>query len=213
VKTRRVAFSPEAQDDLEGLYDFIAGAANPMVAIGYIERLERYCAGMAHGSERGHRCDDVRPGLRIVGSERRVAIAFTVSADAVTILRLMYAGRDWKMELVAVLTDAARRVTAFVRRLSPEPPTDRFRGAFYPDQSVASATYGKKNGGWLRDAPPARLISLPKSWTARVRSGSNTSNFPPEMGPPAVDALPVGDGPVKRRRSAASAERPGAPRA
>jgi toxin ParE1/3/4 len=31
---------------------------------------------------------------RLAGFERRVAIAFTVSADAVTILRILYGGRD-----------------------------------------------------------------------------------------------------------------------
>jgi hypothetical protein len=37
-------------------------------------------------SDRGQRRDDIRAGLRIVGIERRVAIAFTVSAPEVTIL-------------------------------------------------------------------------------------------------------------------------------
>jgi toxin ParE1/3/4 len=54
---------------------------------------------MALGSERGHRRDDVRPGLRIVGFERRITIAFTVSAEDVTILRIFYAGRNWEDEL------------------------------------------------------------------------------------------------------------------
>lgn len=99
MKERRVVFSPEAQADLAGIYDFLAGAAAPSVALNYIERLEGYCAGMALGSERGHRRDDVRPGLRIVGFERRITIAFTVSANAVTILRILYAGRDWENEL------------------------------------------------------------------------------------------------------------------
>ncbi len=38
-------------------------------------------------------------GLRIVGFERRVTVAFTVSEDRVTILRLFYGGRDWAREL------------------------------------------------------------------------------------------------------------------
>lgn len=99
MKERRVVFSPEAQTDLETIYDFIADAATPVVALNYLERLESHCAGMALGSERGHRRDDVRPGLRIVGFERRITIAFTVSAEDVTILRILYAGRDWKKEV------------------------------------------------------------------------------------------------------------------
>lgn len=96
MKERRVVFSPEAEADLEAIYDFIADAAAPSVAISYIERLEAYCAGMALASERGHRHDDVRPGLRVVGFEWRITIAFTVSAEAVTILRIFYAGLDWE---------------------------------------------------------------------------------------------------------------------
>lgn len=96
MKERRVVFSPEAEADLEAIYDFIADAAAPSVAISYIERLEAYCAGMALASERGHRRDDVRPGLRVVGFEWRITIAFTVSAEAVTILRIFYAGLDWE---------------------------------------------------------------------------------------------------------------------
>ncbi len=53
---------------------------------------------MALGSERGDR-RDVRPGLRIVGFERRITIAFAVSADDVTILKVFHAGRDWEKEL------------------------------------------------------------------------------------------------------------------
>ena len=43
-----------------------------------------------------------RPGLRIVGFERRVTIAFSVDEGTVTILRLFYGGQDWE----AVMTPA-----------------------------------------------------------------------------------------------------------
>jgi toxin ParE1/3/4 len=99
LRERRVVLSPEAQTDLEAIYDFVADAATPTVALNYLDRLQGYCAAMALGSERGHRGDDVRPGLRIVGFERRITIAFTVSAEDVTILRIFYAGRNWEDEL------------------------------------------------------------------------------------------------------------------
>lgn len=50
MKERRVVFSPEARTDLETIYDFIADAATPTVALNFLERLEGYCAGMALGS-------------------------------------------------------------------------------------------------------------------------------------------------------------------
>ena len=38
----------------------------------------------------------MRPGLRVVGFERRVLIAFHVQPDAVVIDRILYGGRDVK---------------------------------------------------------------------------------------------------------------------
>jgi len=96
VKTRRVIFTPEARLDLFGIYEWIASKASLHVAISYIERLEVYCLGFDTASERGHRRDDVFPGLRIVGFERRVTIAFVVDENQVTILRLFYGGQNWE---------------------------------------------------------------------------------------------------------------------
>ena len=96
MRERPVDFAPEALDDLIQLYDWIADAASPETAIRYIDRLKAYCRGMGHASERGHKRDDIRPGLRIAGFQRRVTIAFTVTEARVTILRLFYGGRDWQ---------------------------------------------------------------------------------------------------------------------
>jgi hypothetical protein len=38
---------PDARDDLNSLYDWIAGAASPGVALGYIERIERHLSGLS----------------------------------------------------------------------------------------------------------------------------------------------------------------------
>lgn len=65
------------------------------MALNYIERLEAYCSGFEFSGERGLRRDDIRAGLRIVGFEKRVAIAFVVTDSEVTILRLYYGGRNW----------------------------------------------------------------------------------------------------------------------
>lgn len=96
MRSREVIFAPEARDDLRALYEWIADAAGPVVAISYLERLEGYCLGFSHASMRGHHRNDIKPGLRIVGFERRVTIAFCVDESAVTILRLFYGGRDWE---------------------------------------------------------------------------------------------------------------------
>jgi toxin ParE1/3/4 len=45
-------------------------------------------------AERGTRRDDIRVGLRVVGFERRVTIAFHVDPKRVTIDRILYGGRE-----------------------------------------------------------------------------------------------------------------------
>ena len=96
MRRRAVVFAPEARDDLWRLYEGIATAAGMSIALAYIERIEMYCLGFDLASERGHMRDDIRPGLRIVGFERRVTIAFSVHDGRVTILRVFYGGQDWE---------------------------------------------------------------------------------------------------------------------
>jgi len=98
-ETHIVTFAPEARDDLLALYDWIADAADAQTAINYIDRLETYCMGFSHASERGQLRDDIRPNLRITGFERRMTIAFSVDTERVVILRIFYGGRDWEADL------------------------------------------------------------------------------------------------------------------
>jgi len=88
MKSRRVELSEEATRDLLDLYDWIARATGSMTALSYLERLKEYCPGFDLASERGHRRDDIRPGLRIVGFEKRVTIAFFVEEERVVLLRI-----------------------------------------------------------------------------------------------------------------------------
>lgn len=95
MKRRAVILSPEARDDLLNLYDWIADASSEAIASGYLDRVERYIRGFDLAAERGAARDDIREGLRIVGFERRLTLAFSVTDTEVTILRVLYAGRDW----------------------------------------------------------------------------------------------------------------------
>jgi len=90
----QVRFTPEAQADLFELYDYIAEHGSAARALHFIERIEQWCNSLECFPERGVRRDDIRPGLRVVGFGRRVSIAFHVTSDAVTIIRILYAGRD-----------------------------------------------------------------------------------------------------------------------
>ncbi len=72
----------------------IAGAGGEERALTYVERIQAACLSLATFPERGTRRDDVRPGLRVIGFERQVAIAFHIGVETVTIDRSLYAGRD-----------------------------------------------------------------------------------------------------------------------
>jgi toxin ParE1/3/4 len=91
---REVIFSPEAENDLLQIYDFIANAANAERGYRYAERIQNYCLELDIFPARGSPRDDLRPGLRIIGFERRVTIAFHIAAKIVVIDRIFYAGRD-----------------------------------------------------------------------------------------------------------------------
>lgn len=92
--SHRVEFSPEAQDDLDELFFWLADAASLEVARRYTTRIHVYCEALTTFPNRGSLRDDIRPGLRLVGFEKRVLIAFYVGDTAVTIMRVLYGGRD-----------------------------------------------------------------------------------------------------------------------
>ncbi len=89
-----IEFSPEALADLVDLYDYIAPRSGDANAIGYIERIETFCQSLTIFPERGTRRDDLRPGMRLLAFERTAIIAIAVDEKAVTILRVLYGGRD-----------------------------------------------------------------------------------------------------------------------
>ncbi|WEZ82876.1 type II toxin-antitoxin system RelE/ParE family toxin [Rhizobium sp. 32-5/1] len=90
----RVVFTPEARDDLKRLYLYIAEQSGDDRALTYITRIEIFCRGFADFPERGTRRDDLFPGLRGVGFERRVAVAFHVLTDTVIFDRILYGGQN-----------------------------------------------------------------------------------------------------------------------
>jgi toxin ParE1/3/4 len=93
--THKIVFAPEARDDLRRLYLFIAERAGASRAFAYVEKIENYCRSLEDFPERGMRHDHILTGLRIVGFEHRVSIAFQVSANTVTFYRIAYGGRDF----------------------------------------------------------------------------------------------------------------------
>lgn len=91
---RKVIFSPEARDDLFKLYRYIVDGGARNGAIAYIARLETRCLNLATFPEQGSLRDDIRPGLRLLGFERRTQIAFHVAPEAVVIDRIFHGGQS-----------------------------------------------------------------------------------------------------------------------
>lgn len=99
---RAVVYKSEAEGDLAALYDYLANAASSAIAINFVRRLRDWLSGFDLGAERGTQRDDLQQGLRIVGFERRVAVAFVVEDSRVVILRVFYGGQDWGAGLSAL---------------------------------------------------------------------------------------------------------------
>jgi len=99
VKSYQVVFAPEALEQLEALYHYIANAASPLVAQRYTEALVGYCEGLKISPLRGTPRDDIRPGLRVTNYRGRTVIAFNVFGETVRILGVFYGGQDFETDL------------------------------------------------------------------------------------------------------------------
>ena len=96
MKSHGVRFTAAELDDLTGIFDFVADRAGAAIAEGFVLRLEAACLSLDIAPLRGTARDDLRPGLRTFGVERRATILFTVNEarrEAV-ILGIFYGGRD-----------------------------------------------------------------------------------------------------------------------
>jgi toxin ParE1/3/4 len=99
MKKFEVSFRPLAEADLFGLYRYIAGESGRAVAGAYIDRIEAACLALENFPERGTRRDDIRPGLRTLGFERRATIVFRVVKTEVVIIRIFCGGQDHEQVL------------------------------------------------------------------------------------------------------------------
>ncbi len=97
--TREVTFSRRAQQRLIDLGEYVATQSSPTIANGYLDRIKAACLALTHFPERGRRRDDILPGLRIIGYERRATIAYRVFETHIEIVSIAYGGRDFEREL------------------------------------------------------------------------------------------------------------------
>jgi toxin ParE1/3/4 len=93
--TYRIVFAPEGREDLRGIYRYVAEQAGAERAFSYVERIIIFCHGFRTSPQRGMLRNDVYPGMRVVGFERRVSIAFHIDGNSVIFDRFLYAGRSF----------------------------------------------------------------------------------------------------------------------
>jgi toxin ParE1/3/4 len=92
----RVVFTPLAIRQIDELHAGISQKAGERIADAYIERIVAYCLSFSTFPRRGQKRDDLLPGLRTIGFERRVTIAFVATEDLVLIEGVFYGGRDFE---------------------------------------------------------------------------------------------------------------------
>jgi toxin ParE1/3/4 len=97
--SRPVQFSPEAVADLQGMYDYIAPRGGKQVAAAFVARIHKHCLGLSTFPERGTQRDDIWPGLRLMGFERRITLAVEVTTEDVRIVRVFGRGQDVEAHL------------------------------------------------------------------------------------------------------------------
>ena len=102
-----VVFAPEADDQLEELYLYIAAQASPAIAERYTSAIVETCESLSTFPGRGVAREDIRPGLRITNHKGRTVIAFAVDDAAlrVSIIGVFYGGQDYKTALASELDD------------------------------------------------------------------------------------------------------------
>jgi len=91
----QIIFTPQAEQQLEALYAYIPLQSNEERAEKYIRRIIDMSNSLMIFPMRGRLYEHLQPGLRIIGFECRVCIAYVPSSDVVRIIGIFYGGRDF----------------------------------------------------------------------------------------------------------------------
>ncbi|WP_112498582.1 type II toxin-antitoxin system RelE/ParE family toxin [Agrobacterium sp. lyk4-40-TYG-31] len=95
MKRYDVRLSPEAETDLVDIYRYVSAASQSQtMARQYLDRITSYLSSFEVFPERGSLRNDIRQGLRVVGFERTISVAFIVEDGSVIILRVAQNGQQ-----------------------------------------------------------------------------------------------------------------------
>jgi toxin ParE1/3/4 len=93
-----VNFTPLAERHIDSLHEYIAMHASEERADGVCGPHRRFLQRALHISAEGNAARRSLIRIAVTGFERRVTIAFIVTADAVLIEGIFYGGRDFEAE-------------------------------------------------------------------------------------------------------------------
>ncbi|MDR9780471.1 type II toxin-antitoxin system RelE/ParE family toxin [Rhizobium redzepovicii] len=103
MKRYHIRLTDQAELDLAQIYSFVRRkSASSVVARNYVTRIKIFVSGFETYPERRTIREDLRPGLRIVGFERRVSVAFIVETAEVVVLRILYAGQQFEIDEMSI---------------------------------------------------------------------------------------------------------------
>jgi plasmid stabilization system protein ParE len=97
--TRRVVLSRTALNDLAKIGRWIGEAGAPQTGKRYVARIRQRLARLGDAPEVGRPYGFHDPGLRVVGYERRIMIAYRVEKTRIIVVRIFYGGQDWQRTL------------------------------------------------------------------------------------------------------------------
>ncbi|MFY8106407.1 MAG: type II toxin-antitoxin system RelE/ParE family toxin [Elstera sp.] len=89
----RLGFAPAALDDLENLYDDLAGRHGAQLALAVVVRLERLCALLCQAPNLGRNREELALGLRSFPAEHSL-IFYRTSHEQLIVVRVIDARRD-----------------------------------------------------------------------------------------------------------------------
>lgn len=89
---RRCFFTPEANQDLEEIHDFIAGDS-PKRALDFIEHIEENVQLLAKSPEIGRRREELIPGIRSFPVGHHI-VFYRILKSSLEVLRILHGSRD-----------------------------------------------------------------------------------------------------------------------